>query len=149
MAYGKPGDKTPWALYIGGGLLVAAVVTLIIVRETGKDGTDDDGGSADAGDAVALEIPDAGQYADPPADGVWDTEPLTEETYVQVTAESTCRAQRFQGPPEQLGVEMNRIYYHYKTSPEDIAAFAYDINSDDLRAIEVGERIATAIERCP
>ena len=149
MAYGKPGDKTPWALYIGGGALAVAVITLLIVRGTGGDGTADDGGSAEGEDGVALEIPDAGEYPDPPADGVWDTKPLSEETYVQVTAESTCRAQRFQGPPEDLVVEMNRIYHHYETTAEDVAWYAADLNADDGRAIDIGERIATAIERCP
>ncbi len=148
MAYGKRGESPPWALYIGGGALVVAVIVLIVVRETG-DGATDDGGSADAGDALALDIPDAGEYPEPPADGVWDTKPLSEETYVQVTAESTCRAQRFQGPPEDLVHELNRIYYHYDTTAEDVAWYAADLNADDERAIEVGERIAGAIERCP
>ena len=149
MAYGKPSSSTPWALYIGGGVLVVAVITLLIVRETGKDGATDDGGSAAGDDALALEIPDDGEYPDPPDDGVWDTKPLSEQTYVQVTAESTCRAQRFQGPPENLVVEMNRIYYHYETTANDVAWFAAEINADDGRAIEIGERIAGAIERCP
>ncbi len=148
MAYGKAEKGTPWLLVGGGAIFVIALVALLVMRSTGE-GTD---GAAEPGGEVEVPvtvIPSPDQYPDPPADGVWETEPLDDERYVQVTSEATCRAQRFHGPPETLAVEMNRIYFHYETSALEIAAFAADVNADDTRAVAVGERIASAIERCP
>lgn len=148
MAYGKPDKGTPWLLVGGGAVFVIALVTLLVMRsgDGGPDGTVEPGTAAEIPVTV---IPPPEQYPDPPADGVWETTPLEDERYVQVTSEATCRAQSFHGPPETLAVEMNRIYFHYETSALEIAAFAADVNADDTRAVAVGERIATAIERCP
>ncbi len=149
MAYGKPEKGTPWLLIGGAAVFVVALVVLLVMRSNGG-GDDDD--SAEPGAAAEIPetiIPPPDRYPDPPADGVWETEPLDDERYIQVTSEATCRAQSFHGPPETLAREMNRIYFHYETSALEIAAYAADVNADDSRAVAVGERIAHAIERCP
>ncbi len=146
MAYGKPRSSNSWLLAAGLGLFAVALVTLLIVRPEGGD-DDDSAGAVEV--APPVTIPSAARYPDPPADGRWRTSPLDEETYVQVTAESTCAAQRYVGPPQELGRELDRIYYHYKTTSQEVAAFAVEVNGDDETAVRVGERIARSIENCP
>ncbi len=144
MAYGKPGKEKPWLLPVVLGSIVVVVVGLLILR-SGTGGDDDDC----AAPLPVVNVPSTDGYADPPEDGVWKTKELDEETYTQATVESTCMSQRFNGPPGELSRELDRIYYHYKTTAQDIAAFATEINSDDARAIRVGEQIARSIEACP
>jgi hypothetical protein len=149
MAYGRPNSSSKTPLLIIGGVFALCAVALLVLRLVNGD-VDEALETDDAtGDAVAVLVPDDAGYPDPPADGEWDTDNLDEETYVQVTAESTCAAQRFHGPPAELTREMDRIYFHYKTTSLQIADYASEINADDSHAIRVGERIADAIERCP
>ncbi len=151
MAYGKPNSSGNLTLWIVGGLFALVAVSMLILRLTRPGPDEGAGGDAgeDGGDAVAVVVPEDAGYPDPPTDGEWETDALDEDTYIQVTAESTCAAQRFHGPPEELTVEMDRIYYHYKTTSTEVAGFAAQVNADDTHAIRVGERIAAAIERCP
>ncbi len=150
MAYGKPGKRSNLPFLIGGGALVLALVCLVVLRVWSPSGeADGQGDAGDAGDAVAVVIPEEAGYPDAPGDGEWKTDDLDENIYVQVAAESTCMAQSFHGPPDELTREMDRIYFHYKTTASEVASFAAEINADDTIAIRVGERIATAIERCP
>lgn len=148
MAYGKPDKGTPWLLIGGASLFAVLLVAVLVMRSTGGD-DDDSAEPSAAAEIPETIIPSPDRYPDPPADGVWDTELLDDERYIQVTSEATCRAQSFHGPPETLALEMNRIYFHYETRAMDIAAYAADVNADDSRAVAVGERIAHAIERCP
>ncbi len=153
MAYGKPGTRSNLPYLIGGGVVAACVIALVVMRIVTPDGSADDPGDpavpADPGDAAVVVIPDDTGYPDAPESGEWETEALVEDSYVQVAAESTCMAQSFHGPPDELTREMDRIYFHYKTTALEVATFAAEINADDVVAIRVGERIAAAIERCP
>ncbi len=149
MAYGRPDSSSKTPLLIVGGFFALCAVALLVMRLVDGEANEAPDCGADAGDAVAVVVPDDAGYPDPPEDGEWDTDSLDEETYIQVTAESTCAAQRFHGPPAELTLEMDRIYFHYRTTSLQIADFAATINADDSHAIRVGERIADAIERCP
>ena len=149
MAYGKAGGSQSWALWIAGGVFALCLAVLLVMRLSEGPNDPGDGEAGDPGDGAAVVVPEDAGYPNAPDDGLWPTGALDEETYIQVTAESTCKAQSFHGPPGDLTREMDRIYYHYQTTASDVAGFAAEINGDDTRAIRVGERIAGAIERCP
>ena len=143
MAYGRPPKGTHWLWTAALGLFVSVLVVLLVLRlqESGE------GGDRPSPQVFVPELPADG-YPDPPADGRWDTLPLVEDTYVKVMSEAACVSLSHRGTPEQLRLEMDRIYFHYQTNDREIAAFGSDLGYDDIRAINAAERIAAATESC-
>ena len=144
MAYGRASRGVPWIWTGALGAFGVLLIALIVMRMREEPAPATAGGTT----TPVVDLSDAQRYPDPPADGVWETDPLTEETYVQVMAEAACTSRAVQGSPERLRREVDRIYYHYRTDADDLALYAEEVSFDDTRAISVGERIAAATAAC-
>ena len=144
MAYGRPSKGKHWLWTAALGVFGVVLVVLLVLRMQ-------ESGESEAGASPQVFVPASPEdgYPDPPADGQWDTLPLVEDTYVKVMSEAACVSLAHRGTPEQLRKEMDRIYYHYQTNDWEIAAFGADLGYDDIHAIAVAERIASATENCP
>ena len=80
MAYGRPDSSSKTPLLIVGGFFALCAVALLVMRLVDGEANEAPDSGADAGDAVAVVVPDDAGYPDPPEDGEWDTDSLDEET---------------------------------------------------------------------
>lgn len=103
--------------------------------------------AADPAPLPPIEVGDWAGYA-APAGEEWPVEPLDAARWAQVTAELACAARAKHGDPDAQRDASRRVLAHHRTTAQDVMGMGVEINADAEQAFRLGDRVASAIERC-
>ncbi len=95
----------------------------------------------------SLEAGDWRSYPDPAAE-TWAIAELDEARWALVTLELACSDRAHQGDPAAQTRSARKVLAWHRTTGAAVMDYGIKVNAENTRSLELGERIAGAVERC-